>query len=146
MQQDDRALRLRLLQALYNVHHACRFNTFKVVEVAVAHRVLRSVGLWLLTEVVAHSIGCLVYVRAKFGQRWCKGILGVGHKLLFVVTEALIAMQISRLALEAACDCGRWRSSSCSACCRACSMAGSAGRVLQFSVSFRRLAVRRMIS
>ena len=80
MQQDDGALRLRLLQALYNVYHGCRFNTFKVVEVAVAHRVIRSVGLWLLTEVVAHSIGCLVYVRAEFGQRWCKGILGVSHK------------------------------------------------------------------
>ena len=81
MQQDNGALGLRLLQALYNVYHVCCFNTFKVVEVAVAHCVLRSVGLWLLTEVVAHSIGCLVYVRAECGQRWCEGILGVSHKL-----------------------------------------------------------------
>ena len=50
MQQDDEALRLRLLQALYNVRHVCRFDAFKVVEVAVAQHVIRSVGLWLLTD------------------------------------------------------------------------------------------------
>ena len=62
MQQDDGAMRLRLLQTLYNVCHVCRFDTFKVVEVAVAQRAIRSVGLWL----VAHSIGCVMYVRAEF--------------------------------------------------------------------------------
>ena len=59
MQQDNGALRLRLLQALYNVHHVCCFNTFEVVEVTVARRILRSVGLWLLAEVVADRIGLL---------------------------------------------------------------------------------------
>ena len=66
--------------------------------------------------------------------------------LAVVVTEALMAIWMSRLATGAACDCGRWRSSSCSTCCRACSMVGRAGRVLLSPVSFRRLAVRRMIS
>ena len=81
MQQDNGALGLRLLQALYNVYHVCCFNTFKVVEVTVACRILRSVGLSLLAEVVANGVGCLVYVRAECGKGWCEGILGVSHKL-----------------------------------------------------------------
>ena len=48
MQQDNGALRLRLLQALYNVHHVCCFNTFEVVEVTVARRKIQPVGLWLV--------------------------------------------------------------------------------------------------
>ena len=39
MQQYDGALRLRLLQALYDVHHICCFDTFEVVEVTVTRRI-----------------------------------------------------------------------------------------------------------
>ena len=81
MQQDNGALRLRLLQALYNVHHVCCFNTFEMVEVTVTHRIIQPVGLWLFAEVVAYCIGCLVYVRAECGKRWCEAVLGVSHKL-----------------------------------------------------------------
>ena len=51
MQQYDGALRLRLLQALYDVHHICCFNAFEVVEVAVTRCIVEPVGVWLLTEV-----------------------------------------------------------------------------------------------
>ena len=68
MQQYDGALRLRLLQALYDVHHICCFDAFEVVEVTVTRRIVEPVGVWLFTEVVAYSIGCLVYVRAECGK------------------------------------------------------------------------------
>ena len=79
MQQYDGALRLHLLQALYDVHHICCFHAFEVVEVVVTRCIVEPVGVWLLTKLVAYSIGCLVYVRAECGKGWREGVLGVSH-------------------------------------------------------------------
>ena len=144
MQQYDGALRLHLLQALYDVHHIRCFHAFEVVEVAV-------------TRCIVEPVGCLLRKRHTASAAWCMSVLSVTRggvkvywesvtNLAVVVTEALMAIWMSRLATGAACDCGRWRSSSCSTSCRACSIDGRTGKVLLLPVSFRRLTVRRMIS
>ena len=81
MQQYDGALRLHLLQALYDVHHIRCFHAFKVVEVAVTRCIVEPMGVWLLTEKAAYSIGSLVYVSAECGKGWGEGVMGVSHKL-----------------------------------------------------------------